>query len=136
MGLKESTQVLVNSRRKWLNEAIEASRRVDELPLELQELEGELDINGETTVSLSLSTFSNRGKDLLRICKTAGIQGLTPRMNSNKYWSAMGVGVLPNGDTLNVTISSLQQPASCTIEEHTELVTKYKAVCSQTGEEL
>jgi len=136
MGLKESTESVIRTREEWLKEALEARRRVDELPPELQELEGEVDTNPSGSISLNLSTISNKDKDLLRICKTVGIQGLVPRMNSSKYWSAIGVGILPNGDILNVIISSLDQPPNCIIEAYEELVTKYKAVCPQTGEKF
>jgi len=132
MGLKESTEAVIRFREERLEEALEARRRIDEFPPELQELEGEVDTNPSGSISLKLSTISNKDRNLLRICKTVGIQGLAPKMSSNRYWFASGEGVLPNGDILNVTISSLEQPPNCIVEAYTETVTRYKAICPQT----
>jgi len=136
MGLKKSTESVVKTRRVWLKQAIEARNSVDEFPKELQELEGEVDSIDEETLKVTFSKWNNKEKDLLRICKTAGVQELNPKMGSNKHWYAQGVSILPSGRKLTVYLSGLEQPPTCVVEEYTELVTRYKAICTQTGVEF
>ncbi len=136
--LKERTELEIVAKRKSLKQAEDALELVELLPPELQELDGEADTGyyGET-VRITFFQFYNKGIDLLRVCKMVGTQGLIPKMSTPDNWTANGDLALPDEKgTVKIIIFSLPKPLNCRIEEYQETVTKYKAICNETGEEI
>ncbi len=136
--LREGVENVIRYRQKSLNEAIKARELIGLLPPELQALGGDAD-TGYYGVSLRVSFYAsaNKGIDLLRTLKMAGVQGLNPKMASDTdSWFATGNCVLSNGDKVKVYAGQLPKPPACVIEAYQETVTKYKAICPETGEEI
>jgi hypothetical protein len=135
MSLKENAQDTVRTRLVWLEQANRAMALVDDLPSELQALDGNADSNSDGDLSLSFYQYNNKDLDLLRVCKMAGVQGLSPKMYTPDNWTANGT--MQIGKTaVYVHINGLPKPPTCVIEPYTETVTKYRAICTETGEEI
>ena len=136
--LKEHTKQAVGRKRQALREAQEALRLVELLPEELQALDGEAD-TGYTGALMKIDfyQFQNKDIDLLRTLKILGVQGLTTKMSSPDNWYADGeIALLNEKDIVRICIYGLPKPPNCQIEEYQELVTKFRAICKQTGEEI
>ena len=133
----ERTEELIKKRQEQLHQAIKAREMASLLPPELQALNGEAD-TGWYGIDLRLEfyTFYNKGIDLLKVAKIAGVQGLSPKMYSPDNWHAVGQFVLTNGSRAEIHLGYLPKPPACRIEEYQETVTKYKAICEETGEEI
>ena len=135
MSLKESTIDNVKTRQDWLRQAERAVVLVDSLPTELQALEGSADTGSDKYLSVTFHQYNNQGVDLVKVCKMAGVQGLVTKMWNPNDWYAHGEMAM--GDvTVKVSINGLPNPPTCIIEPYTETVTKYRAICEQTGEEI
>ena len=132
MPMKDTAQDSVKDRRKCLEQAEKALELVGVLPQELQDLEGGADTNYDGTLSIYLYRYSNKDVDLLKVCKMAGVQGLVTKMSSPENWYAEGE--MQIGEVkVEVRVSGLEKPPSCIIESYQETVTKYKAICTETG---
>ncbi|KKN81752.1 hypothetical protein LCGC14_0316640 [marine sediment metagenome] len=68
-----------------------------------------------------------RTDEVLKQLKTYGFVGLVPKYDGNN-WIASGKAII-NNITVNVTITGLDTPPKCYLEEYTEVVTKYRAIC-------
>ena len=135
--LKERTQEALATKRRAVQEAEAALTIVDQLPEAIQQLDGEADTGwyGEK-LRLTFWHQFNPNVDLLRVLKMAGVQGLVPKMGyAPEYWNANGEFIL-DGGKVAVCITGLPKPETCRIEEYTETVTKYRAICNETGEEV
>lgn len=137
--LKERTQQAIERRRKSLEQAITALELVDLLPPELQNLDGEAD-TGYYGYALHIDywkhAYSNKDVDTLQVAKIAGVMGLSPVMQSPDNWCAKGELIINGDKKVVVNLYGLPRPPTCRIEEYTETVTKYKAICAETGEEI
>jgi len=139
--LKENTEELVKIRRRQLKEAWGALRLVRELPFELQVLDAEAGIGYyDSVLYINIHQFRNKDIDILKACKAMGIQELTTKFSGPDNWYADGKFSLPkiNGEDriVRVHLSGLPNPPNCRIEEYKEEITRYKAICPETGEEL
>lgn len=135
--LKESTQCLVEKRRKSLAEAERALELLELLPPELQVLYGEADVGWDKVLRVTLYQSDNKDIDLLRITKMVGTQELAPKMLSPNSWYAEGkLALLNEQGEVKISIYGLPKPRNCRIESYTETVTKYKAICNETEEEI
>lgn len=137
--LKERTQQTIDQKRKSLGEAIKALELVDLLPPELQALEGEAD-TGYYGYALHLNFYkhlhANKDVDTLKVARMAGVTGLSPKMSSPDSWTATGELIIDGDKKVQVNLLGLPKPPTCTIEAYEEVVTKYKAICTETGEEI
>lgn len=137
--LKEKTQQVIKNRRTSLKEAIKALELVDLLPPELQALDGEAD-TGYYGYVLYLNfykhAYANKDIDTLKIARMVGVTGLSPKMSSPDSWTATGELIIDGDKKVKVNLYGLPKPPTCTIEAYEETVTKYKAICTETGEEI
>jgi hypothetical protein len=137
--LKEHTQKLIQNRQASLDQAIKALELIDLLPPELQNLEGEADTGyyGEDLrVTYYKTPYHNKDIDILTIAKVAGVQGLSPKMGYSPDWWVANGTIMADGKKVAIYLQGLPKPPLCVIEEYQETVTKYKAICSETGEEI
>ena len=135
--LKETTQKTIDYKRESLEQAIKALALVDLLPTELQNLDGEAD-TGYYGYALHINYYQHNNKDvdLLKVAKIAGVTGLSPLMFLPDSWHATGEFMLDGDNKVKVELYGLPKPPTCRIEEYQETVTKYKAVCAETGIEI
>jgi len=132
----ERADMVIKSRAEWLTGAEEAKRLVSLLPTELQALDGEGDCYAHHILTATFSANFNPQIDLLKVAKMAGVQGLAPKMLRPDSWFADGEIALPNGGEARIKLRSLPAPSMCRIEEYQETITKYRAICPETGEEI
>ena len=126
-------------------EAIEGDRKwhLGQLA-RLAQLETFLEVVPEEIKSLNVklaSDYSGRlsiigyDEDTLKALKTTGIMGLRKTLSYDTNWRADGK-VFLGGQEVDVIVHAVEQPPTCRLEEYTELVTKYRAICEETGEEI
>ena len=120
-SLIESTKINIQDRQKWLAQAKEGERRVQQLPVEVQNLPGAADTNWEGI--LELSTY---GGENMQILANHGAVFQTPSL-STYNGSFVARGIL--GDKCTITVYSLGVPPGCRVvtEEYTAI--RYKAEC-------
>jgi hypothetical protein len=140
MSIKDTAIRNLNERLKWVEQAQKAVELVDLLPPEILALEGSADCNGSNNdLSININTYLNKGIDLLKVCKMAGVQGLVLHMSYNNPDSWYADGTIAIGDsTATINLHGMPRPPTCRIESTTETkeVTIYKAICKETGEEI
>ncbi len=135
--LLERTEELIKRQQQYLDQAIKAKEMVNLLPPELQALNGEADTGWYgIDLKVEFNTFYNDSADLLKIAKMAGVQGLQSKMYYPDNWHAIGELMLSNGLKAEIHLGHLPKPPACRIEEYQETVTKYKAICEETGKEV
>ncbi len=134
--LKERTEEMIKTRANSLREASEALKLIELLPKELQEIDGEAD-TGYYGQLLRVSIWAgyNKDIDLLKFLKTLGVQKLAPKMIAPDSWAADGEFAV-DGKIVGIHVYSLPKPLACHIEEYQETVTKYRAICDETGDEI
>lgn len=133
MTLKESADHTIETRQEWLEEARRAKELLELLPEDILQLKGDADYNtlGKT---LSVSVF---GPESGKTLKMAGVQGLKSTLRGKDSWM-MESGTLQLTDevTAKFRAYNTEAPPNCRIEKYKETITKYRAICSETGEEV
>jgi len=130
-NLRESADSVIKERKKWLEEATQAKKLLEQLPEEIIQLPGEVDCymypDGEILLKVNV-----RGKNSHKVLKYNGIQGLRLTALSKDYFQMMdGKGVLPDGTKVDFTASNVDLPPNCKLEPYEELVTRFKVICPE-----
>lgn len=89
--------------------------------------------NELTTEILPITVYSN-SETVLQDLKTLGFIGFRPKYNGS-WWAARGSAVI-NGISIVVDIGNLPTPPKCHLEEYTETVTRFRAVCEEDSEDV
>lgn len=133
MLLKESADYTIKTRQEWLEEAKKAKELLELLPEEVLQLGGDADYN-TSAKTLIVNVFGPESKKAL---KMAGVQNLKPKLVGKDSWM-MGDGVLQLTDEITAEFKAynIEAPPNCRIEEYTEVVTRYRAICPETEEEV
>ena len=133
--LKEQIANSIKLRRKSLKEVLAAQKMVELLPEEVQELNGDAD-TGWCDCDLKISFYQsiNKEVDLLRLFKTIGAIGFKLSMSNPDNWYTEGTFIVGDNITVKVSLGGLPNPPECRIEAYEEMVTKYKAICTETEE--
>ena len=133
----ESTKALVKIRKRSWEEGRASLKLVKLLPIELQELDGQADTGYYgSDIHISINQFNNKGVDILAVAKMLGIQGLTPKFSEPDNWNTKGTFIFNGGMTADIFLYGIPNPPNCRIEAYQEEVTKYRAICPETNEEL
>ena len=103
---------------------------VESLPEEIKSLSITLDSdwNGE-------KTLSGVGENTYKALKIIGSIGLGKKLAWDTHWKAEG-SILLNNEVVKVLVYLVEQPPNCRLEKYTEVVTKYRAICEDTGKEI
>ena len=143
MGTPLTTvQTTINNREQWHKEALDAGRLVQSLPKGIQELEGctSCDIYSdrlEITFSFVGDDGEVKAEACAKVLKMAGVTGLKAQMGYSQEWSYVdGSIVLPHEQEVAFTIRGCKKPPECRIEEYTETLTRYRAICKETDEPI
>ena len=75
------------------------------------------------------------GEDTYKALKIVGAIGLGKKLSNDTNWKAEG-SILLNDEVVKIILYPVEQPPNCRLEEYTETVTKYKAICEDTGKEI
>ncbi len=101
-----------------------------DMPQELQELEGFMypirDYEGNVTLPITVYG----GEEVLRLLQRLGFIGF--KRDNGGYspnWQATGGEAVINGVTVTATVSNVDQPAKCHIEEYRDTITRYRVIC-------
>ena len=87
-------------------------------------------------VRIAKSPYQNVDVDILKVARMAGVVGLKTTMYQPGNWVAEGEIMIGENTKAIILLSGLPKPPSCRIEAYKETVTKYKAICEETGEEV
>ena len=124
----------IESQREWyLKQLVKLAKLeafLEGVPEEIKSLNTSLDIDYSGKISLH-----GYKEDTLKGLQIAGAVGLKKTLAYGKTWEAKGK-LLLNGQELEVSVSSVEQPPACRLEEYSITETRYRAICEETGEEV
>ena len=100
------------------------------MPQELQELEGFMypmrDYDGKIVIPITVYG----GEETLRLLQRLGFIGF--KRNNGGFspnWQATGGEAIINGIAVTTTVSNVNQPPKCHIEEYRDTITRFRVIC-------
>ena len=126
MSLITSVNDLIVRRKKYLEQAIEAKRLLEELSIEIKDLSGNIDSNfrNELDISIWKSTV-----EVIQALNRLGVTFEKAKIYNSDKWYVDGKVTLDTGTTINITAYEIDAPLNCHMEQYEETVTKYRSVC-------
>lgn len=145
MNIQERAYQEIKNYNDTVSRKLIALELLNKLPKEIQELDADINAfkkyNPETYEEtneyyLHIRAFqSSNEADLMYLFKINGFIGLKSKHSYGETFSAEGKAIC-DGTEVNISILGLKKPATCVLEVYEETIKRYRAVCTQDGEEL